>query len=88
MQDWKFPHQILEEALQAHIKLKGKAMVPVHWGMFDLALHTWDDPIERVTTEAKLRGVSILAPKLGQLVSTQHNDVLEEWWLPIIDKTE
>lgn len=63
-------------------------MVPVHWGMFDLALHTWYDPIERVTTEAKLRGVSIIAPKLGQLVSIQHHYLQEEWWLPIIDKAE
>lgn len=86
--DWKFVHQLPEEGVQAHIDLRGKFMVPVHWGMFDLALHSWFDPIVRVTNEAKKRGVSIIAPKLGQLVSTQYSYVQEEWWLPIIDKTE
>ena len=61
-------------------------MVPVHWGMFDLSLHSWHDPIERVTKEANKRGVKIIAPKLGQLVSETENYVQTDWWSPMIEK--
>ena len=84
--DWKFVHQLPEEGVQANIDLKGKAMVPIHWGMFDLALHTWHDPIERVSNEAKKRSVTLIAPKLGQLVSTEQNFVQEDWWSSIISE--
>jgi L-ascorbate metabolism protein UlaG (beta-lactamase superfamily) len=58
-------HQMLEEAVQATIDLKGKAMVPIHWGMFDLAIHSWYEPIQRATKKADKRGVHIISPKLG-----------------------
>jgi L-ascorbate metabolism protein UlaG (beta-lactamase superfamily) len=56
---------MLEEAVQATIDLKGKAMVPIHWGMFDLAIHSWYEPIQRATKKADKRGVHIISPKLG-----------------------
>lgn len=85
---WKFVHQLPEEAVQANIDLNGKAMVPIHWGMFDLALHSWYEPIERVTLEARNKGVTIIAPKLGQLVSLKQDYVQEEWWAPLIAKVQ
>ncbi|MDY6933793.1 MAG: MBL fold metallo-hydrolase [Spirochaetota bacterium] len=84
--DWKFVHQLPEEAVQAHIDLKGEAMIPVHWGMFNLGLHTWFDPIIRITDEAEKRGVRIIVPKLGQLISMDKNYVLEDWWSEIISR--
>jgi len=83
--DWKFVHQLPEEGVQAHIDLQGKTMVPVHWGMFNLALHTWYDPVIRVTTEAERRGVKVLVPKLGQLVTNMQNYVQQDWWIPVIE---
>ena len=84
--DWKFVHQLPEEGVQAHIDLKGKLMVPVHWGMFDLALHSWYDPIVRVNDEAMQRGVSMLAPKLGQVVTVNNDKEIKPqmWWSPFI----
>ena len=34
------------------IDLKGKYMMPIHWGRFNLSLHSWTDPIDRATKEA------------------------------------
>lgn len=82
--DWKSVHQLPEEGVQASIDLKSKIMVPVHWGMFDLALHSWYEPIQRVSIEAEKKGVTILAPKLGQLVSTKVKYKQESWWQPLI----
>lgn len=84
--DWKFVHQLPEEGVQAHLDLKGKTMVPIHWGMFDLALHTWHDPIVRVTKAARKQGVKIMTPKLGQLISTSQDYVQEDWWTSLINK--
>jgi len=78
--DWKFVHQLPEEGVQASIDLNAKSMIPIHWGMFDLALHSWHEPIERVTIEAKKHGVDIIAPKLGQLISTSTKYKQEDWW--------
>jgi hypothetical protein len=30
--------------VQAHIKVHGRAMIPVHWGLIKLAQHTWTEP--------------------------------------------
>jgi len=84
--DWKFVHQLPEEGVQASLDLKSTTMVPVHWGMFDLGLHSWYEPIERVTAAAKDKGVSIVAPKLGQLVSTQQKYEQKNWWQALINR--
>lgn len=86
--DWKFVHQLPEEGVQASLDLKSRTMVPIHWGMFDLALHSWYEPIQRVTAEAKKKGVTIIAPKLGQLVSTEQKYKQETWWQPLIETTQ
>lgn len=84
--EWKFVHQFPEEGVQANIDLKGKVMVPIHWGMFDLALHSWYEPIQRVTREAEKKGVRVIAPILGQFVSTVDKYQQEKWWEPIISR--
>ena len=84
--DWKSVHQLPEEGVQASLDLKSKIMVPVHWGMFDLALHSWYEPIQRVSSEAEKKGVVIIAPKLGQLISTKFEYKQESWWQPLIDR--
>ncbi len=85
--DWKFVHQLPEEGVQAALDLKARTMIPVHWGMFDLAMHSWHEPIERVMAEAKRRGVSILAPQIGQAVSVHQAPEPSDWWSSLIGLT-
>ena len=42
-----------EETVQASLDLKAKTLLPVHWGKFSLALHPWNEPIERVIKKAE-----------------------------------
>jgi hypothetical protein len=49
--------------LQAYFDLDGAAMAPRHWGMFDLSMHGWHEPVERVTHEAEKRGVKLIVPR-------------------------
>ncbi|MDP2115545.1 MAG: MBL fold metallo-hydrolase, partial [Bacteroidota bacterium] len=54
-----------------------------HWGKFALALHAWDDPIERVTTEARRLNVPIVHPMIGEEVNLNEFGVQSEWWKSI-----
>ena len=42
--DW---HIGPEQAIEAHTMLRGRVLLPVHWGLFRLAYHGWTEPIER-----------------------------------------
>ena len=50
---WGEIHLGPDNALVAHRMLGGGALLPVHWGTFDLGLHPWDEPIETLTTAAQ-----------------------------------
>jgi L-ascorbate metabolism protein UlaG (beta-lactamase superfamily) len=53
-------------------------LMPIHWGLFDLALHAWRRPIERVFSFNDLK---IWAPEPGvptEVVS--ETEVRSEWW--------
>lgn len=74
--DW---HMAPEQSLAAHRAVGGKAMVPVHWGLFRLAFHSWNDPVERLTA-ANADGLStILVPRPGQSLEPATIRT-EEWW--------
>jgi hypothetical protein len=46
----------------------GGVMIPVHWGLFQLAFHGWTEPVERVLAAAALRGVAVATPRPGESV--------------------
>lgn len=65
---WPYIHLTPEEAIAAHKDLKGNAILPVHWGTFDLALHDWDDPIKRTIVAARKEKVNVLRPIPGEMI--------------------
>lgn len=44
---WSGIHLFPHEALEAHRMVKGRVIMPVHWGSFDLSRHAWDEPIKK-----------------------------------------
>ena len=46
-QAWPDRHLGPEQAVRANQLVKGRVMLPVHWGLFTLAYHGWTEPIER-----------------------------------------
>lgn len=46
---WREVHMFPEEAVTASQELKSKKMVSAHWGMFELALHSWVEPAEKLS---------------------------------------
>lgn len=78
---WKDIHMMPEQTVQAAVDLNTKLAMPIHWGAFTLALHTWRDPITRVTTEAQQRGVSITTPRIGEPVHLLADTFpVNQWW--------
>ena len=69
-----------EESIQAHMDLQGQYMVPVHNGTFDLALHSWYDPMDRVTKAAEKHQQKLLTPVFGEVIQLNNIQETERWW--------
>jgi L-ascorbate metabolism protein UlaG (beta-lactamase superfamily) len=77
---WADVHLGPEQALEAHAMVRGGVLFPVHWGTFDLALHAWTEPMERVLVAAAARAVTVVAPKPGQSIEPAMPPPIERWW--------
>lgn len=77
---WPYIHMMPEETVQASVDLNAKALLPVHWGKFSLALHAWDDPIKRVIVRAQSLNMKILMPKIGQPLILDGSFQTINWW--------
>jgi L-ascorbate metabolism protein UlaG (beta-lactamase superfamily) len=77
---WRPVHMLPEEAVQAQIDLKGKRLMPIHWGMFVLSIHSWFEPAERISQAAKEKSMNLFTPKIGQIVDIDQPPVFEAWW--------
>ena len=69
-----------EETVQAAVDLNAKALLPVHWGKFTLAMHAWNDPVKRVLDKAKKLNMKVLTPKIGQPLVLDDTFRSESWW--------
>jgi L-ascorbate metabolism protein UlaG (beta-lactamase superfamily) len=78
--EWPDVHMQPEQTLQAHIDLKGRYLLPVHNGTFDLALHAWDDPFERIVGLAKENALAISTPQMGEVLNLNEPNVENYWW--------
>ncbi len=76
---WKDIHMMPEETVQAGVDLRSKNMMPIHWGAFNLALHHWQDPIERAVETAKKLDVIISTPFIGEKFEISDSPK-EIWW--------
>jgi L-ascorbate metabolism protein UlaG (beta-lactamase superfamily) len=77
---WVDIHMSPEDAVRVHLEIKGKQMLPVHWGTFNMGIHAWDEPIRRTVLAAKAQGVDLLTPRIGELVTVGEPIVSTRWW--------
>jgi len=78
--NWAQIHLGPESAVQANKDLKGKVLLPIHWGAYDLAIHPWKEPVERIIKAAEKNKVNLSLPKPGQLLSENSFIVNTRWW--------
>lgn len=81
---WEEIHLGPEGAAKAFQALGGSGLLmPVHWGLFDLALHGWREPIQRLEQLAAELGLPLWYPTPGQPVDFYRGQPLRSpWWEP------
>ena len=77
---WPDIHMTPEEGVATHVDVRGGLLVPVHWATFNLALHAWTEPVDRLWAEAKARGVAVAVPRPGQRVDVADPGPVDPWW--------
>ena len=78
--NWPEIHLTPEEAVAAQLALGGTMLLPVHWGTFDLALHSWNDPVTRLMAAARESGAAIVTPRPGEIVVPANHLSNSTWW--------
>ncbi|MGW4807869.1 MBL fold metallo-hydrolase [Kitasatospora sp. NPDC004272] len=81
---WADIHLNPEEAVRAHLELRGGLLLPIHWCTFNLAPHPWAEPVERLLAEAKAQGVPLAVPRPGQRVEVANPPELDGWWESLV----
>jgi L-ascorbate metabolism protein UlaG (beta-lactamase superfamily) len=77
---WPKVHMFPEQTAQAHLDLKGNVLHPIHWGTFNLALHPWYEPMERLTAAANLNQIEIATPVVGETTVYDMKIPTARWW--------
>ena len=77
---WPDIHMGPDSAAKAHLALKGKVMMPIHWGTFNLAPHAWYEPIERLMQIAKEKHITLFSPQPGLPSEVVADGLITDWW--------
>jgi L-ascorbate metabolism protein UlaG (beta-lactamase superfamily) len=77
---WGDIHLGPHHAMQAHLDLGGKKMLPVHWGTFDLALHSWTHPARVLAEEAPGKQIQLVTPRVGEPIEPTSSTTTKPWW--------
>lgn len=76
---WRDIHLFPDEAVKAHQQVGGGTFLPIHWGTFDLAPHSWYDPMQKLIVEAEKNKISLLTPTPGEWI-TPASQTNPHWW--------
>lgn len=79
-ESWKDIHMMPEESAQAGIDVKAKVAMPIHWGAFQLALHTWKDPVVRFSAKAQELNLPATYPQIGERLVLGEKLPTNFWW--------
>jgi L-ascorbate metabolism protein UlaG (beta-lactamase superfamily) len=79
---WKGIHMGPDGAAQSFQELGAAGLLmPIHWGLFDLALHAWRQPIERIYELADSQGINLWSPEPGRPSEVVPGEALRStWW--------
>jgi L-ascorbate metabolism protein UlaG (beta-lactamase superfamily) len=81
---WPDIHMTPEEGIRAHLDLQGGspggAMLPIHWGTFNLAPHAWAEPGEWTLAAAGAVGQAVAVPVPGLPFEPGGELPTRPWW--------
>ncbi len=77
---WPYIHSMPESLVQEANELRAAMVFPVHWAKFSLALHPWDEPINRFTAAAEKSGLTYTTPMIGEPLVLGEELPKKRWW--------
>ena len=77
---WPSVHMTPEESVQAFQDVRGQVLYGVHNSTFDLAFHTWQDPMNRLAALAKAKGIALATPVIGEVLTVGQPRKNVQWW--------
>ncbi|MFJ8861997.1 MBL fold metallo-hydrolase [Streptomyces sp. NPDC102451] len=81
---WPDIHMTPAEGLRAHLDLQGGrphgALLPIHWGTFNLAPHPWAEPGEWMKDVAEEAGQPVAFPRAGEPFEPAGELPSDAWW--------
>jgi len=80
---WHGVHLFPEETVQAHLDLRGKVLHPIHWGTFNLSVHAWYEPMQRLARAAQAHNIKTATPIVGQTTIWDRAIPTAKWWEPL-----
>lgn len=80
-EQWAQSHMMPEEIPQALSDLNSKVFMPIHWGAFKLALHSWTDPIERLSRTIEGTNLTMATPMIGESFIVGRETPSTTWWI-------
>jgi len=79
---WRQIHLGPDAAVEAYRSMGASGLLmPIHWGLFDLALHAWRQPIDRLLEIAEGNGLKLWSPEPGLPTEVVGGvEVRSNWW--------
>ena len=79
---WRQIHLGPDNAARAFREMGGAGLLmPIHWGLFNLALHAWEQPIARMRELADGQGLKLWQPEPGRPTEVVAGvEVRSDWW--------
>ena len=77
---WPSVHMTPEQTVQAFQDVRGQVMYAVHNSTFDLAFHTWHDPLDRLADLSEAKGLALATPVIGEVLTIGQPRTNVRWW--------
>lgn len=84
-ENWPHNHMFPAEFPLAAADLKAKMAMPIHWGVFDLAMHPWKESITKVGAAAAGAGLPLFTPMMGEKARPGITPTAD-WWSGLPEK--
>jgi L-ascorbate metabolism protein UlaG (beta-lactamase superfamily) len=77
---WPDIHMGPDRAIEAHKLLKAEILLPIHWGTFNLAMHPWKEPVQKIIEFSKKNHIKLIIPTPGSISEINGKEIISEWW--------
>ncbi|MGE4242282.1 MBL fold metallo-hydrolase [Ramlibacter sp.] len=77
---WPTVHMTPEETVQGFQDVGARMLYLVHNSTFDLAFHTWQEPLQRVAALAEQKGIVLATPEIGEALTLGKPRANKKWW--------